>query len=60
MPSPREIALTKNRGRGEDGFAPEPPDRPAIDPEHREPDYRANPTNPPDREALPARNLKGG
>lgn len=54
MPSPREIALKVNRP---DGFREDAV--PAEAPEPREPDYRANPKNPPDGPP-PATNIKGG
>lgn len=59
MPSPREIALSVNRGSGDNGFGEEPDADPPVNPVHKEKDYRANPVNPPDK-PVPARNLKGG
>jgi hypothetical protein len=56
MPSPREIALAVNRA---EGFRPGADEgTPQMVPEPREPDYAADPKNPPDGPP-PAANLKG-
>lgn len=47
MPSPREIALTQNKPPVGNQFAEEPNDE-ALNPAPKEPEYRADPQNPPD------------
>jgi hypothetical protein len=58
MPSPREIALTKNTGPG--AQLDSEPDDEEINPSMKEPDYRSNPRPEREVERLPFKNLRGG
>jgi hypothetical protein len=53
MPSPREIAIEKNEPRPGEGFESEPNDE-SLNPQPKEKDWRANPSNPNDG-PIPAR-----